>query len=175
MTTPREVISESSMVLTQCMLKLVQGDSSRRRRLGASSSPPRHRRDALLHFSTSFATASFRADAPREARPAALQADALPAVRRRGAAVGLRGQRIKAASRLRQRGRGWSVFRFWAVSRVASMASSDAPRRRRGGVVTGLRPSQVLDVEPLEPIAMELDPEVRDAAREMNLNVTRSS
>ena len=41
--------------------------------------------------------------------------------------------------------------------------------------VTGLRPSQVLDVEPLEPIAMELDPEVRDSAREMNLNVTRSS
>ena len=47
-TTRRGVILASSMVLTQCMLKLVQGDSSRRRRLRASSSPPRHRRDACL-------------------------------------------------------------------------------------------------------------------------------
>ena len=39
------------------------------------------------------------------------------------------------------------------------MSSRVAPRRRRGGVVTRVRPSQVLDVEPLEPIAMELDPE----------------
>ena len=31
----------------------------------------------------------------------------------------------------------------------------------------------VLDVEPLEPIAMELDAEVRDAAREMNLSLIR--
>ena len=30
---------------------------------------------------------------------------------------------------------------------------------RVDGFVTGLRPPQVLDVEPLEPIAMELDPE----------------
>ena len=51
-------------------------------------------------------------------------------------------------------GRGGGVER---CHRVAS-TSSRPPRRRRDGFVTGLC-TQVLDVEPLEPIAMELDEE----------------
>ena len=60
------------------------------------------------------------------------------------------------ATRLRETRPG--VVSSSTSSRVGrSSASSRAPRRRRGGVV--LVTTQVLDVEPLEPIAMELDPE----------------
>ena len=60
------------------------------------------------------------------------------------------------ATRLRETRPG--VVSSSTSSRVGrSSASSRAPRRRRGGVV--LVTTQVLDVEPLEPIAMELDAE----------------